>query len=165
MLAVLEASRERGYSQFLYGGTETTLARLQANLERRFPEVCIVGAYAPPFHPLTEEEDEKVVNMINESGADIVWVGLSTPKQERWMAAHRDRLRAPVLIGVGAAFDFHSGVKQQAPRFIQRSGFEWLFRLATEPGRLGKRYLTTIPLFVLLVLGQKMGIKRYTIDG
>ena len=96
--------------------------------------------------------------MINDSGADIVWVGLSTPKQEMWMRRHRDRLQAPVMIGVGAAFDIHAGMVRQAPRFIQRSGFEWLFRLAQEPRRLATRYLRNNPAFALLVTRQKLGL-------
>lgn len=95
--------------------------------------------------------------MIDESGADIIWVGLSTPKQEMWMARHRDRLKAPVIIGVGAAFDIHAGMVRQAPRFIQRSGLEWMFRLIQEPRRLAWRYLRNNPAFVLLVLKQRMG--------
>jgi N-acetylglucosaminyldiphosphoundecaprenol N-acetyl-beta-D-mannosaminyltransferase len=102
--------------------------------------------------------------MINEANPDIVWVGLSTPKQERWMEGHVHRLTAPVLIGVGAAFDFHSGRKKQAPRWMQRGGLEWLFRLATEPRRLGRRYLVNNPLFVLLVLRQVLGLKYYPND-
>jgi N-acetylglucosaminyldiphosphoundecaprenol N-acetyl-beta-D-mannosaminyltransferase len=163
MLAVFQVSRARGYKHFLYGASETALMRLQMNLERRFPDVPIVGSHSPPFRPLTKEEDRQIVEMINESGADIVWVGLSTPKQEHWMAEHRDRLQAPVLIGVGAAFDFHAGLTRQAPRFIQRAGFEWFFRLAMEPRRLWRRYLTIIPPFVFLILCQEIGIKRYSI--
>jgi N-acetylglucosaminyldiphosphoundecaprenol N-acetyl-beta-D-mannosaminyltransferase len=124
----------------------------------------IAGSYAPPFRQLTAEEDDDVVRRINQSGADIVWIGLSTPKQERWMAAHRDRLKAGALIGVGAAFDFHAGLKLQAPRFIQRSGFEWLFRMAVEPRRLWRRYLTNNPRFVLRVASQLAGIRHYPLD-
>ena len=161
MFALFEMSDKRDYTHYLYGASEDALARLQANLTRQFPAARIVGAISPPFRSLTEEEDKDITKRINESGADIVWVGLSTPKQERWMAAHRDRLDAPGLIGVGAAFDFHAGLVRRAPRFIQRSGFEWLFRLAMEPRRLWKRYLTNNPQFVLLLLAQTIGLKRY----
>jgi N-acetylglucosaminyldiphosphoundecaprenol N-acetyl-beta-D-mannosaminyltransferase len=109
---------------------------------------------------MTEAEDEKVLQTINWLAPDIVWVGLSTPKQERWMANHVSRLTAPVLIGVGAAFDYVGGAKKQAPRWVQRSGFEWLFRLAAEPRRLWKRYLVNNPLFILLILLQFLGLKR-----
>ena len=102
--------------------------------------------------------------MINDSGADVVWVGLSTPKQERWMAVHRDRLQVPVLIGVGAAFDFHAGLKRRPPRIVQRSGFEWAYRLAAEPRRLWKRYLTNNPQFVVLALAQIIGLRRYPLE-
>ena len=113
---------------------------------------------------MTPEEDEDVVARIDASGADIVWVGLSTPRQEHWMAAHIGRVHASVLIGVGAAFDFHAGRKKQAPAWMQRHGLEWLFRLVTEPRRLWKRYLRNNPLFVVSVLRQRMGLRRYTLD-
>jgi N-acetylglucosaminyldiphosphoundecaprenol N-acetyl-beta-D-mannosaminyltransferase len=112
----------------------------------------VAGTYTPPFRPLTHAEDEDVVCRINDAAPDIVWVGLSTPKQEYWMAQHVGRLQAPALIGIGAAFDFHAGLKRQAPRWMQRSGLEWFFRLSTEPRRLGKRYLTNNPAFVWLAL-------------
>ena len=164
MLAVLERSVERGCRHFLYGASEATLARLQANLHARFPGLDIVGTYSPPFRPLTVNEDAAVVEMINAARPDVVWVGLSTPKQERWMAAHRDCLEAPVLVGVGAAFDFHAGVVRQAPRFIQRSGFEWLFRLTMEPRRLWRRYLRNNPAFLVCLAGQKLGFRRYSLE-
>ena len=164
MLALFEESREGRYKHFLYGGTQAVLTGLRGNLERWFPGVYVVGTYAPPFRSLTPEEDEMVGKLINDSGADIVWVGLGTPKQEFWMAKHRDRLHAPVMIGVGAAFDLHAGVKHRAPKFIQRSGLEWLYRLTTEPRRLWRRYLKTVPYFVFLLLCQILGLKRYSID-
>src|SRR6202012_867855 len=112
---------------------------------------------SPPFRELTPEEDAEIVAGINSSGADIVWVGLSTPKQERWMSSHRARLNAGALMGVGAAFDFHAGTVRQAPRFIRRSGFEWLYRLAAEPRRLWHRYSRGVPIFMWQVLLQKSG--------
>jgi len=165
MLAVFERSVERGYRHFLYGSSEATLAKLEANLSARFPAVDIVGTHSPPFRQLTAEEDAAVVEMINAARPDVIWVGLSTPKQERWMAAHRDRLEAPVMVGVGAAFDFHAGVVRQAPRIVQRSGFEWLFRLAMEPRRLWRRYLRNNPAFLLRIAGQRLGFKRYSLEG
>jgi N-acetylglucosaminyldiphosphoundecaprenol N-acetyl-beta-D-mannosaminyltransferase len=164
MLAACERSPWRGYRHFLYGGAPEVVERLSARLRERFPGLRIVGTHSPPFRDLTAEEDHAVVRMINASRADIVWVGLSTPKQERWMASHRDRLLPPVLVGVGAAFDFHAGAKRQAPRWMQRRGLEWFFRLMTEPRRLWKRYLTNNPRFVGLVLAQALGLRRYSIE-
>ncbi len=143
-----------GPRHFLYGSTPEVLERLSQNLQIRYPGCRIVGTLSPPFRPLTAAETADVTARINASGADIVWVGLGTPKQERWMGEHRPLLTAPVLIGVGAAFDFHAGLKRQAPRFIQRSGFEWLFRLATEPRRLWRRYATGNPRFMVRIAGQ-----------
>ncbi len=164
MLAVCRRSAERGgYRHFLYGGAPGVAEKLAEELLSRFPGLTIAGTYAPPFRPLTAEEDQEITALINASQPDIVWVGISSPKQELWMAEHLGRISAPVLIGVGAAFDFLSGVKPQAPRWVQRSGLEWLFRLATEPRRLWRRYIQ-YPLFLLLVLAQMVGIKRYVAD-
>jgi N-acetylglucosaminyldiphosphoundecaprenol N-acetyl-beta-D-mannosaminyltransferase len=164
MLALCDRSISKGYKHFLYGGAESVPERLANSLKQRYPELQIVGSYSPPFRPLTNEEDKQTVQAINEANPDVVWIGLSTPKQERWMAEHIGRLTAPVLIGVGAAFDFHSGLKRQAPRWMQRSGLEWLFRLATEPRRLWRRYLVNNPLFTLLVLQQALRVRRYSLD-
>lgn len=140
------------YTAFLYGTTERTLDLLQARLKRDFPELGIAGSYAPPFRPLTPDEDHDIVARINTSGAQVVWVGLGAPKQERWMAEHMDRLTATVLIGVGAAFDFHAGTVRQAPVWMQRHGLEWMYRLSREPRRLWRRYLRTNPAFVVGIL-------------
>jgi len=160
MLALCARSLLKGHKHFFYGGAEGVPELLANNLRRRFPGLRVEGGYSPPFRPLSGEEDERIVDMINQADPDIVWIGLSTPKQERWMAEHVGRLTAPVLIGVGAAFDFHAGLKRQAPHWMQRGGLEWLFRLATEPRRLWRRYLANNPLFVLLVLQQALGLKR-----
>jgi len=160
MTAVCTESVSKGYRHFLYGGAAGLPERFADQLRNRFPGIRIVGAYSPPFRPLTPDEDEAIVHRINESNADIVWIGLSTPKQEYWMAAHLGRLDAPVMIGVGAAFDFLAGVKKQAPRWIQRSGFEWLFRLITEPRRLWRRYLKVVPLFVLYMTLDSLGLRE-----
>lgn len=164
MWSVLSMSSERGFKQFFYGASEESLTDLRKNLTRSFPALNIAGSFSPPFRPLSEQEDRQVVEMLNRSEADIVWVGLSTPKQERWMAEHRRQLRAPVIIGVGAAFDFHAGVKPQAPRVMRHSGLEWLFRLVTEPRRLWRRYLLIVPSFLILIACQCAGLKRYPID-
>ena len=165
MLALCERSVHRGYTHYLYGGAEGVASELASRLQHRFPGLRIVGTYTPPFRPLTPAEDEDVVRRINEADPDIVWIGISAPKQDRWMAEHVGRVRAPVLIGVGAAFDFHSGRKRQAPRWMQRSGLEWLFRLSQEPRRLWYRYLVYNPLFIAMVLAQALGLRRYTIEG
>jgi len=145
---------ERGHRIFLYGGTPQSLRELIARLEIRYPGIQIVDSYAPPFRPLTEREDREVVGRILDSRADIVFVGISTPKQERWMFEHRDRLPGLVLAGVGAAFDFHAGKVRQAPPWMQRHGLEWLFRLLMEPVRLWRRYLLCTPRFLPLWAAQ-----------
>ena len=154
MLAALAEGLKRGWRHYFYGGTQGVANRLAETLKESYPGLRVAGTLCPPFRPLTVDEDQLAVEAINESKAEIVWVGLSTPKQERWMAAHDGRVTAPVLIGVGAAFDFNSGVKRQAPRWMQRGGLEWLFRMLTEPRRLGPRYLKYNPQFVLLLLRQ-----------
>ena len=143
-----------GRRHYFYGGAPGVAERLAQRLCGRVPGLRVVGMYTPPFRALTAEEDADVVAHIDAAAPDVVWVGLSTPKQERWMAEHRARLGAPVLVGVGAAFDFHAGLKRQAPRWMQRSGLEWAFRLATEPRRLGRRYLVNNPQFVWHVARQ-----------
>ncbi len=164
MLAVCQRSLERNYRHYFYGGAEGVPDLLAAKLQQRFPGLQVAGVYSPPFRALTSQEDEEIVQMVNQTDPDIVWVGLSTPKQEYWMAAHIDKLSAPALIGVGAAFDFHAGVKKQAPRWMQRSGLEWLFRMITEPKRLAPRYLKSNPLFVKSILAQYLGLRKYTLD-
>jgi N-acetylglucosaminyldiphosphoundecaprenol N-acetyl-beta-D-mannosaminyltransferase len=152
MLALSERAAQRGWRCFLYGAKDGVADRVAARLVRESPGLSIVGTLSPPFREVTAAEDTAVIERINTANPDIVWVGLSTPKQERWMASHCGRLDAPVLIGVGAAFDIHAGVVPQAPRIIQRSGFEWLFRLGTDPRRLARRYLSNNPRFVTRVL-------------
>ena len=153
MLKYCEAAAQRGEAIYLFGGAPETLETLQAVLQSRFPGLLIAGAHSPPFRALTDEEDAAIVSDINASGADTVWVSLGCPKQEKWMAAHRGRINA-VMIGVGAAFDYHAGTIQRAPLWMQRNGLEWLHRLASEPGRLWKRYLVTNTLFVLGAIRQ-----------
>ena len=138
-----------GQRLYLYGGRdEAALARLTDNLRARFPGATVAGGYSPPFRPLSDAELDDVAARINAARADVVWVGIGVPKQEKWMAAMRERLDAPVLVGVGAAFDFHAGLVPQAPRWMQRAGLEWLFRLAQEPRRLWRRYARHNPRFV-----------------
>ncbi len=158
MLALCAHSVPRGYRHLLYGGDAGVADSLAERLQERFPGLTIADTYAPPLRPLTPEEDTAVVARINAAQPDVVWVGLGMPKQERWMHDHVGRLTAPALIGVGAAFDFHAGLKPQAPRWMQRAGLEWLFRLAVEPHRLWKRYLYHNPRFVWFVLLQSLGV-------
>lgn len=154
MLAVCERGQDRGYRHFFYGGAEGVAEKLTERLRMRFPKMLVAGVYTPPFRPLTADEVRDVAAHINASDADIVWVGLGTPKQDFWVARFRPILNAPVLIAVGAAFDFHSGRVRQAPRWMQRAGLEWLFRLTQDPRRLWKRYLIGNPRFVYLVVRQ-----------
>jgi N-acetylglucosaminyldiphosphoundecaprenol N-acetyl-beta-D-mannosaminyltransferase len=153
----------KGLRHFFYGGAEGVADLLSARLQSRNPGLIVAGTYCPPFRPMTEDEDNAVVQLINDARPDIVWVGLSTPKQERWMASHVGRLSAPVLVGVGAAFDMHAGLKPRAPAWMQRSGLEWLFRLRIEPRRLWRRYLLNNPAFVWHVALQAAGITRYEV--
>ncbi|MGQ9635487.1 MAG: WecB/TagA/CpsF family glycosyltransferase [Bryobacteraceae bacterium] len=146
---LLRAAEQNGLPVGFYGATSEVLALLLTRLCRRFPRLRIAYAYAPPFRPISAEEDARIVKEIEHTGVRLLFVGLSTPKQERWMAAHRGRIPA-VMIGVGAAFDFLAGAKPQAPHWMQRAGLEWLFRLSTEPRRLWRRYLKHNPRFVVL---------------
>jgi N-acetylglucosaminyldiphosphoundecaprenol N-acetyl-beta-D-mannosaminyltransferase len=152
MLAVCERSVRHRYRHYLYGGAPRVGERLAENLRLRFPGLNVVGIHSPPFRELEPKEDQVVVDEINRARPHIVWVGISTPRQEVWMAKHVGQLHAPVLIGVGAAFDFHAGTKRQAPRWMMRAGLEWLFRLIQEPKRLGPRYVVNNPLFLGLVM-------------
>lgn len=152
LLALTELSAEAGLRHVFYGGLPGVPEQLAAVLSGRFPRVQIAGAYSPPVAPVGPAPDAEAVARLNALEADIIWVGLGSPKQDLWMALHRPYLKAPLLIGVGAAFDMIAGVKQQAPRWMQRSGLEWLYRLAQEPGRLGKRYLVYNPRFLWLAL-------------
>ena len=148
---------------FFYGSTDLTLDLLTENLESKYPDIQIVGVYSPPFRPLSESEDRIVIEKIISTKPDFLWVGLSTPKQEKWMADHIDDIPNTIMIGVGAAFDFHAGVKKQAPVWMQQGGLEWFYRMVTEPSRLWRRYIINNPLFIVLVIGQMLGIKKYSI--
>jgi N-acetylglucosaminyldiphosphoundecaprenol N-acetyl-beta-D-mannosaminyltransferase len=163
LLAVCRDGLSKGYRHFLFGGEVGVGEQLGRQLVDRLPGLRLVGSWAPPFGPVSEELSRADVERINAAGPDIVWVGLGTPKQERWMAAHLGRVSAPVMVGVGAAFDFLSGRKPQAPRWMQRSGLEWLFRLATEPRRLWPRY-RQYPVFALLATAELLGLKRFPAD-
>ena len=163
LLALCQLSLDHGYSHYFYGGAAGVAEQLADRLNERFPGLKIAGTYSPPFRPLTTLENAGIIEQINQTVPDIIWVGLGTPKQDLWMAANRDKLTAPVIIGVGAAFDFHTGRIPQAPAWMQDVGLEWLFRLWQEPGRLAYRYLVYNPLFILLILMQTLGLKHYSL--
>jgi len=149
MLRHCERAAAKGTRIFLYGGrNQGALVQLTLNLRRKYPGLRVVGGCSPPFRDLGDSELDIVADEINRTDADVVWVGIGVPKQEKWMAAMRDRLDAPVLVGVGAAFDFHAGLVPQAPAWMQAAGLEWAFRLAQEPRRLWRRYLRYNPRFV-----------------
>lgn len=153
-------AEQTGESFFLFGGEERTLDILQAKLAQEFPHLKIAGAISPPFRKLTEQEDAAIVAQINASGAGVVWVSLGCPKQEKWMAAHKGKINA-VMVGVGAAFDYHAGTITRAPLWMQRNGLEWFHRLCSEPRRLWKRYLVTNTVFVMKAAKQLNSVKRH----
>jgi len=161
MLAACACSVENTWKHYFYGGTPHVISCLQEELTDRFPGLQVVGADSPPFRPLTPEEDEEAVERIRAAKPDIVWIGLGAPRQDRWMASHLDRLGVPVLVGVGAAFDFLSGCKPQAPVWMRRNGLEWVFRLASEPARLWRRYLLGNPRFLWLLFLQSVGVLKF----
>jgi N-acetylglucosaminyldiphosphoundecaprenol N-acetyl-beta-D-mannosaminyltransferase len=161
LLAVCARSAGRGWRHYFCGGAPGVAALLVDRLQRRYPGLQVAGVESPPFRPLTPEEEDAMVGRLNAARPDIVWVGLGAPRQDLWMARYRDRLEAPVLVGVGAAFDFHAGVKPQAPRWMRERGLEWLFRLACEPRRLWRRYLLGGPVFLGHVFLQQARLRRY----
>lgn len=152
MLALCQVGVEKGWRHFFYGGDAGVAHELATRLMTKFPGLEVAGTYTPPFRTLTKSEAEEVTHKVNQAKPDLVWVGLSTPKQERWMAHFRPALEAAVLVGVGAAFDIHAGRSRQAPRWMQRSGLEWLYRLGKEPRRLWKRYLRNNPAFLWKII-------------
>jgi len=164
MQAVCDFTRQTGYTHFLYGGAAGVAELLKRRLEEKFPGIKIIGTYTPPFRPLTPAEENQLTALVNGLRPDIVWVGLSTPKQERFMATHLDRFDVTLMFGVGAAFDFLAGRVPQAPRWMQRAGLEWLFRLCCEPRRLWRRYLRNNPLFALYIFCQLTGLRKYKLE-
>ncbi len=154
--------RETGskYRHFFYGGAPGVADHL-AQVEQERHGIRIAGTYCPPFRPLTEQEDRDLVALINEAAPDVIWVGLSTPKQERWMREHRDKLKVPLMLGVGAAFDLNSGRLKQAPSWMREHGLEWLFRLLAEPKRLWRRYLVQGSEFVWNVFLELTNLRVY----
>jgi N-acetylglucosaminyldiphosphoundecaprenol N-acetyl-beta-D-mannosaminyltransferase len=156
-----EQTAAKGYRHFFYGGAPGVADDLAARFASLFPGMISAGSYCPPFRAVTAGEDSEIVETINRSQADIVWVGLSTPKQERWMFEHRDRLNVPVLVGVGAAFDFHTKRIAQAPAWMRENGLEWMFRLLREPRRLWRRYLVYGSEFALCAALELSGLKKF----
>jgi N-acetylglucosaminyldiphosphoundecaprenol N-acetyl-beta-D-mannosaminyltransferase len=164
MLEVCAWSEGSGCRHFFYGGATGVAELLRERLTARFPALRVVGCYTPPFRPLTVAEIAELQNQVREARPDIMWVGLSTPKQERFMAEYLAQLDVTLMVGVGAAFDFHAGRVRQAPRWVQRSGLEWFYRMCSEPRRLAGRYLRNNPRFVWKILGQLCGFKRYSLS-
>ncbi|MGH9564325.1 MAG: WecB/TagA/CpsF family glycosyltransferase [Terracidiphilus sp.] len=161
MLEVCERSVEKGYTHFLYGGAPGVAEALQGSLTRRFPGLRVVGTYTPPFRPLNSEEDASLRKTIGDLRPDMIWIGLSTPKQERFMAQYLPLLDTKLMFGVGAAFDVHTGRIQDAPDWIKNSGLQWFHRLCQEPRRLWKRYLINNPRFVCKMAAQLAGLTKY----
>lgn len=153
MLKYCEYAEKIGQSIYMYGGKESTLEILVDVLKKKYPKLKIAGYYSPPFRELTIEEKQKIIQKINDSGAHTVWVGLGCPKQEKWMHEHKGKINA-VMVGVGAAFDYHAGTIKRAPKWMQNSGLEWFHRLCSEPKRLWKRYLVTNTLFIIFAIKQ-----------
>jgi N-acetylglucosaminyldiphosphoundecaprenol N-acetyl-beta-D-mannosaminyltransferase len=161
MLEVCQWSEASGGRHFFYGGAPGIAEQLAQRLQVRFPRLNIVGCYTPPFRSLTGEEEAQLRAMVTAARPDIIWVGLSTPKQEKFMAEFLPKLETTLMIGVGAAFDFHAGRVKQAPRWMQRCGLEWFFRLCSEPRRLWRRYLRNNPLFLLKIGTQLLRLRKY----
>ena len=163
MVEVCRRSTQPGNTlrHFFYGGAPGVAEELALRLTERFAGLAVVGCMAPPFRDLAENEVLTIADTINRSGADFVWVGLGTPKQERWAASMRSRLHAKVVVTVGAAFDYHTGRLRRAPPVMQRAGLEWAYRLAQEPRRLWRRYLTNNPLFVVLAAAELVGLAKF----
>jgi len=161
MLEISRRSVDKGYTHYYFGGKAGVPERLAARLTERFEGLRVVGTRSPPFRAMTAREEDDLRREIEALEPDVLWVGLSTPKQEKWMAAHVGKLDAKVMIGVGAAFDMHAGLLRQAPVWMQATGTEWFFRLCMEPRRLWKRYLNNNPRFVVRIMGQLLGLRHY----
>ena len=161
MLDVCAWSETSGAKHFFYGGADGVAQLLAEKLKQKFPKLEVAGTFTPPFRALDTDEEKNLREQVAVLKPDIFWVGLSTPKQDKFMAEFLPKLDATLMIGVGAAFDFHSGRVKQAPRWMQRGGLEWFYRLCQEPRRLAKRYLRNNPLFALKIAGQLCGLKKY----
>lgn len=161
MLAIMEASVQNNYTHFFYGGKDGVAEALKQAMEERFPGVRIVGTFTPPFRPLDENEKTALITRVERLKPNIIWVGLSTPKQELFMHEYMPLLAANLMVGVGAAFDFHTGQIKSAPPWMQKIALEWFYRLLQEPRRLWRRYLINNPLFIWNFTLQQLGLKKY----
>ncbi len=161
MVNLCQRSVDAGYRHFLYGGKPGVAEELRGVLMRRFPGLQIVGTYTPPFRPLNQAEEDALRSQLEEAKADILWCGLSTPKQERFMATYEGKFPVKLMVGVGAAFDLLSGNLKEAPGWMKRSGLQWLYRLMMEPRRLWRRYLANNPRFIWLTMMQTLGMRRF----
>jgi N-acetylglucosaminyldiphosphoundecaprenol N-acetyl-beta-D-mannosaminyltransferase len=158
MLKLCDHGREQNYRHYFYGGAEGVADKLAERLSKKYPGLKVAGKYCPPFRELSEQEDSDIVEMINDTKPDVLWVGLGAPKQEKWMYDHLDRIKAAAMIGVGAAFDFHSGNVARAPGWTHACGMEWFHRLVVDPKRMWRRYIVNSPLFLLKVMAQKISM-------
>jgi N-acetylglucosaminyldiphosphoundecaprenol N-acetyl-beta-D-mannosaminyltransferase len=161
LLEMCRFSVQRGYRHFFYGGKPGIADQLSARLTALFPGLNVAGTHTPPFRPLTAVEEQQLIALVGQTKPDVFWVGLGSPKQERFMAQYSGKLKCRLMVGVGAAFDFHSGAVKEAPRWLRNSGFQWLHRLIQEPQRLWRRYLLCIPEFLWNVGLQSLGLRRY----
>lgn len=161
MAAMCRLSVEKGYRNFLYGGNPGVAELLSETLQKRFPGLQVVGTYTPPFRPLNAEEEAEVFAQVRQSRPHILWVGLSTPKQEKFIAQYLEQLEVPLSVGVGAAFDYHTGRLRECPGWLKRAGMQWLHRLMQDPRRLWRRYLRNNPAFLWHMACQISGLKRY----
>lgn len=165
MLEVCHLSLQKAYTHFLFGGNPGVAETVRATLQRRFPGIRIVGTYTPPFRQLDPQEEADLLRMVSQTSPDIFWVGISTPKQEKFMAQYLPKLDTKMMFGVGAAFDFHTGRIKDAPQWVKRLGFAWVHRLNQEPRRLWKRYLKSNPRFIWAITLQLLGLKKYNLSG
>lgn len=161
MLNLCRESAPQSFTHFLYGGAPGVAQELKQRLEASFPRIRVVGTHTPPFRPLTMQEHFELVRQVNQAAPDIIWVGLSTPKQERFMAEYLPTFRTSLMLGVGAAFDLHTGRMSDSPEWVKKSGMQWAHRLIQDPRRLWKRYLINNPTFVIAVGAQLLGLHRY----
>lgn len=164
MANVCRLSCRRGYTHYLYGGGPGTADRLKQRLTARFPGLKVVGIYTPPFRPLNSGEERDLQRRVSSAKPDIFWVGLSTPKQEKFMAEYLHKLEAKIIVGVGAAFDFHSGKMKDSPKWMQAAGLAWVYRLSQEPSRLARRYARNNPAFLLKIGLQLTGFSKYSLN-
>ncbi len=163
MLDFCRHSVELGLRHFFYGGSEGVAQALKASMEKMIPGLDVVGTYTPPFRPLTASEFDDLRSLVAQTNPDVMWVGLSTPKQERFMAEHLDKLNVRVMVGVGAAFDIHTGRVKSTPAWIRNIGMQWLHRLTQERKRLWRRYLRNNPRFLWMIFLQLSGLKKFKI--